>query len=553
MTSPAALGLLPEGGGPPGDTGPDGRARRGHVPLAVRRGRPHRPRRLLARVPVPPQGDAAGLRGQGHQQGAVRQEEDAARRDHGAAARQARQHHQPRGGVRERHGDPARHGAVSTRLAAFRSLRSAPRLTTSIYLLSNSVTGGELFDRIVRVGVYSERQAAEIVANVLRALEYLHSCNILHRDIKPENILLASSDSGDIKLSDFGIAKILDEDDGARSRGRAYTSCGTDYYVGACRLLARSVFVVLCLTADGGCGSPGGAERRGVRQQGRPVEPRGRGLHHVRSLASSPVSPWKKRCSLLRVVARRLCGFPPFAEDENGLESVYLKIRSGALDFPHPYWTNVSEEGVFSLLSCRCGRRHRSLTMSVLSDCSLVRSQGLDPPPAKRGAHGALQRGAGAGPPVDQGRVDGVQRGAAVVGHHGDEALQPEAPLHIDGGGSSSPTPASRPTCARCKSAHETRERGSTASHAKIHAFPPLSDRQRRWGIRERRSTGGGAARSPSTSLSLHIHRVLSCFPNLLMSSWRLPPFGVRGDLKRRAINTAQGDCTFRGLEHFTW
>ncbi|RQM12192.1 hypothetical protein DD237_002800 [Peronospora effusa] len=39
----------------------------------------------------------------------------------------------------------------------------------------------------------------------------------------------------------------------------------------------------------------------------------------------------------------RLCGFPPFAEDENGLESVYLKIRSGALDFPHPYWTNVSD------------------------------------------------------------------------------------------------------------------------------------------------------------------------------------------------------------------
>ncbi|KAG6955615.1 hypothetical protein JG688_00011801 [Phytophthora aleatoria] len=38
-----------------------------------------------------------------------------------------------------------------------------------------------------------------------------------------------------------------------------------------------------------------------------------------------------------------LCGFPPFSEDENGLESVYLKIRSGVLDFPHPYWTNVSD------------------------------------------------------------------------------------------------------------------------------------------------------------------------------------------------------------------
>lgn len=96
-----------------------------------------------------------------------------------------------------------------------------------------SVTGGELFERIVQVGVYSERQAAEIVANVLSALNYLHSCNILHRDIKPENILLASHDSAEIKLSDFGIAKVLEEEgEDARSRGRAYTSCGTDYYVG---------------------------------------------------------------------------------------------------------------------------------------------------------------------------------------------------------------------------------------------------------------------------------------------------------------------------------
>lgn len=107
-----------------------------------------------------------------------------------------------------------------------------------------SVTGGELFERIVQVGVYSERQASEIVANVLSALNYLHSCNILHRDIKPENILLSSHDSAEVKLSDFGIAKILEEEgEDARSRGRAYTSCGTDYYVGACE--CASIFLWL--------------------------------------------------------------------------------------------------------------------------------------------------------------------------------------------------------------------------------------------------------------------------------------------------------------------
>jgi serine/threonine protein kinase len=56
----------------------------------------------------------------------------------------------------------------------------------------------------------------------------------LHRDIKPENILLASRESAEIKISDFGIAKVMEDEDDAvgGGRGRAYTSCGTDYYVG---------------------------------------------------------------------------------------------------------------------------------------------------------------------------------------------------------------------------------------------------------------------------------------------------------------------------------
>lgn len=48
--------------------------------------------------------------------------------------------------------------------------------------------------------------------------------------------------------------------------------------------------------------------------------------------------------AVARLLLDRLCGFPPFMEDESSFESVYEKIRSGVLDFPHPYWTNVSEE-----------------------------------------------------------------------------------------------------------------------------------------------------------------------------------------------------------------
>ncbi|KAJ0399124.1 hypothetical protein P43SY_007530 [Pythium insidiosum] len=177
------------------------------------------------------------------------------------------------------------------------SLEEVYESDKELLLVMERVTGGELFERIVQLGVYSERQAAETVANVLQALHYLHSLNILHRDIKPENILLASHNSVEVKLSDFGIAKILeDEDEGARGRGRAYTSCGTDYYVA-------------------------------------PEVLNGEGY-------DSKVDLW----SLGVVAYIMLCGFPPFMEDETGMESVYRKIRSGVLDFPHPYWTNISDE-----------------------------------------------------------------------------------------------------------------------------------------------------------------------------------------------------------------
>ncbi|CAI5509528.1 unnamed protein product, partial [Closterium sp. Naga37s-1] len=67
--------------------------------------------------------------------------------------------------------------------------------------------GGELFDQIRLKGKLSEDEARFYAAEVVCALEYMHSQGVVHRDLKPENILLTAS--GHVRISDFGCAKLL--------------------------------------------------------------------------------------------------------------------------------------------------------------------------------------------------------------------------------------------------------------------------------------------------------------------------------------------------------
>jgi len=75
--------------------------------------------------------------------------------------------------------------------------------------------GGELFNRIVEKGCFSEKEASFTMRQILKAVEYLHAIGIVHRDIKPENLLYTNtSDDALIKLADFGLAKQLESPSG---------------------------------------------------------------------------------------------------------------------------------------------------------------------------------------------------------------------------------------------------------------------------------------------------------------------------------------------------
>lgn len=78
-----------------------------------------------------------------------------------------------------------------------------------VKIVMEYISGGELFDAIVANEFYSEMDAANLVRQIVKTVEYVHSKNIVHRDIKPENLLFEARGSSVLKLIDFGIATEL--------------------------------------------------------------------------------------------------------------------------------------------------------------------------------------------------------------------------------------------------------------------------------------------------------------------------------------------------------
>ncbi|KAI5614850.1 calcium/calmodulin-dependent protein kinase 1Db isoform long [Silurus asotus] len=151
------------------------------------------------------------------------------------------------------------------------------------------VSGGELFDRIVEKGFYTEKDASALIKQVLDAVNYLHSLGIVHRDLKPENLLYFNPrDESKIMISDFGLSKM----EGAANDIMS-TACGTPGYV-APEVLAQKPY-------------------------------------------SKAVDCW----SIGVISYILLCGYPPFYDENDS--KLFEQILKAEYEFDSPYWDDISD------------------------------------------------------------------------------------------------------------------------------------------------------------------------------------------------------------------
>ncbi|KAI8973883.1 kinase-like domain-containing protein [Pilobolus umbonatus] len=170
----------------------------------------------------------------------------------------------------------------------------------SLFMVMDYVPGGELFSVLRRSQRFPDHVAKFYAAEVILAIEYMHSKNVIYRDLKPENLLLDSQ--GHIKITDFGFAKHVPD--------ITWTLCGTPDY------LAPEI-----------------------------IQSKGYG---------KAVDWW----SLGVLVFEMLAGYPPFYDDDH--LKLYEKILAGRFKFP-PYFVPHSKDLLKRLLTSDLTKRYGNL------------------------------------------------------------------------------------------------------------------------------------------------------------------------------------------------
>ena len=88
---------------------------------------------------------------------------------------------------------------------------------SNLYLVMDLLSGGDLRYQLSKKKKFTEKETKFFISNIIIALEYIHSKNIIHRDIKPENLVLELS--GYLRITDFGVAKINEKDNSSETSG----------------------------------------------------------------------------------------------------------------------------------------------------------------------------------------------------------------------------------------------------------------------------------------------------------------------------------------------
>jgi len=184
------------------------------------------------------------------------------------------------------------------------------------YLVTEGLSGGDLFDRIERHGPYSEDDAAPLLLQVANAVSFLHERQVVHRDLKPDNLVFVDGERDSaIKLIDFGYAGVCPPG------GKLVGLCGTPDYA--------APEILTWYSAD-----------KGRKVQGSPYD-------HA-------VDMW----SLGVVLYILLCGFPPFYGDDDA--QMFALISEGRYSFPQDIdgykttWKNVTEQPIELIRSLLC-------------------------------------------------------------------------------------------------------------------------------------------------------------------------------------------------------